>query len=106
MKMKNKYSHLKVKSHKKFENYKHIILSAKNIDIKDVDEIFYLYMIDHNKKFNNYLIRGEFKLVFNDNQDCNFLTTGMIDFKTCISWSNYLRDLLDNLKEVGFILYF
>ena len=42
-------------------------------------------MIDQNKKFNNYLILGEFKLVFNDNQDCNFITKSMIDIKTCIS---------------------
>ena len=47
MKTKNKYSHLKSKSHKNFEKYKHIISSLKIIDIKDVDEILYLYMIDH-----------------------------------------------------------
>ena len=48
VKKKSKYSHLKSKSHKEFEKYKHII-SLKNVDIKDVDEILYLYMIDHNK---------------------------------------------------------
>ena len=26
----------------------------------------------------------------------------MIDNKTFISWSNYLRDVIDNSKEVGF----
>ena len=49
MKMKSKYSHVKSKSHKNFEKYKHIILSLKNIDMKDVDAILYLYMIDRNK---------------------------------------------------------
>ena len=49
----SKYSHLKSKSHKEFEKYKPIILSLKNVDIKDVDEILYLYMIDHNKKLLN-----------------------------------------------------
>ena len=39
VKKKSKYSHLKSKSHKEFEKYKHIILSLKNVDIKDVDEI-------------------------------------------------------------------
>ena len=102
IKKKSKYSHLKSKSHKEFEKYKHIILSLKNVDIKDIDEIFCLCMIDHNKKFNHYLLKGEFKLVFNDNQDCKYITTGMIDNKTCISWSNYLRDAINNLKEEGY----
>ena len=40
-KKKSKHSHIKSKSHKEFEKYKHIILSFKNIDIKDVVEILY-----------------------------------------------------------------
>ena len=67
----SKHSHLKSKSHKEFAKYEHIILSLKNVDLKDVDEIFYLYMKDHIKKFNHYLLTGEFKLVFNNKQDCN-----------------------------------
>ena len=47
---KSKYSHLRSKSHNEFEKYKPIIISLKNVDIKDVDEIFYLCIKDHNKK--------------------------------------------------------
>ena len=93
---------MKSKSHKEFEKYKQIILSLKNVDIKDVDEILYLYMKDHNKKFNQYLLKGQYKLIFNNNQDCKYLSTGMIDNKTSISRSNYLRDAIDNLKEEGY----
>ena len=39
---KGKHSHLKSKCHEEFEKYRHIILSFKNVDIKDVDEIFFL----------------------------------------------------------------
>ena len=49
IKRKSKHSNIKSKSHKEFEKYKHIILSFKNIDKKDVDEILYLYMKDYNK---------------------------------------------------------
>ena len=49
IKKKSNRSHLKSKSHKEFRKYKHIILSLKNIDIKDVDEILYLYMKDYKK---------------------------------------------------------
>ena len=60
IKKKSKYSHLKSKSHKKFEKYKHIIFSLKIVDLKDVDEILFFYIKDHNKKFNLYLLKGQF----------------------------------------------
>ena len=50
IKKKSKHSHLKSKGHKEFEKYKHIIISFGNVDIKDVDKIFYLYVKDYNKK--------------------------------------------------------
>ena len=102
IKKKSKNSHLKSESHKQFEKNKHIILSLENVNIKDVDEILYLYMKDYNKKFNHYLIKGEFKLVFINNQDCKYVMTHVIDNATNISWSNYLRDAINNLKEEGY----
>ena len=42
VKNKSNYSHLKSKSQKEFEQYKHIILLLGNVDIKDVDEKLYL----------------------------------------------------------------
>ena len=59
-------------------------------------------MIDHNKKFIHYLILGEFKLVFNDNQDCKNIMKGMIDNRNFFTWSNYLRDAIINLNEEGY----
>ena len=59
-------------------------------------------MKDHDKNFDHYLIKGEFKLVFNDNQDCKYLITGMIDNRTFISWSNYLKEAIDSLKTEGY----
>ena len=102
IKKKSEHSHLKSKSHKDFEKYKHILMSLKNDDIKDVDEILYFYIKDHNKNFNHYLLKGQFKLVFNDNQENKYLTTDMIDNMTNTSWSNYLRDAIINLKEEGY----
>ena len=87
-KKKSKHSHIKSKSRKEFEKFKHIILSFKNIDMKDVDETLYLYMKDYNKNYNQYLLKGQFKLVFN-NKDCKYLMTDMISNTINISWSNY-----------------
>ena len=46
-------------------------------------------------------MKGEFELVFNNNQDCNYIMTGMIDNRTFISWSNYLREAVNDVKEEG-----
>ena len=100
-KKKNKNSHLKFKSHKEFEKYKHVILSLKNVDIKVVDGILYLYTKDHNEKFNHYLLKGQLKQVFNY-QVFKYAMTDMIDNKTSFSWSNYLKEIFDILKEKGY----
>ena len=70
--------------------------------MKDVDEILYIYMIEHNKKIYHCLLKGEFKLIFNNNQDCKFILTSMIDNRTCVSWANYLREAINKLKEEGY----
>ena len=77
------------------------MLSLKSVGIKNVDEIIYLYMRDQNKKYNHYLLKGQFKLVFKFNQDCQYIMTRMIDSRTFFPWSNYLRDAINKLKEEG-----
>ena len=46
-------------------------------------------------------MKGQFKLVFNKNQDCKYLLTYMINNTANISWSNYLREVIDSLKKEG-----
>ena len=60
-------------------------------------------MKDHNKNFNHYLIKDEFNLVFNNNQDCKYIMMDMIDNRTNISWSIYLREEIDSLKTEGYV---
>ena len=91
---KSKYSHLKSKAHKKFEKCKQIIISFKNVNIKDVDEILYLYMKDYNKKYTQFFLKVQFILIFN-NQDCKYLMTDMIHITTNISCSNYIREAIE-----------
>ena len=94
IKKKSKNSHLKSKAHKEFERYKHIISSFKNVNIKDVDEISFLYVKDYNEKYTQFFLKGQFKLVFN-NQDCKYLMTDMIHNTTNVSWSNYIREAIE-----------
>ena len=94
IKKKSKYSHLKSKNHKEFEKYKHKIISFKNVNIKDVDEILFFHVKDYNKKYIHYFLKGQFKLVFND-QDCKYLLTDMTNITTNVSWSNHIREAID-----------
>ena len=93
-KKKCKCSHPKSKGHKEFEKYKHVISSFKNVNKKDVDEILFLYVKDYYKKYTQYFLKGQFKLVFN-NQNCQYLMTDMIHNTTIVSWSNYIRETIE-----------
>ena len=59
-------------------------------------------MKDHKKNINQNLLKGQFNLVFNENKDCKYLMTDMINNTTNISWSNYLRKAINRLKEEGY----
>ena len=99
IKAKNKYKHFKSKPHQEFDKCKHIILSHKNIDINDVGEAFYLYLIEHNKKCDCYFLRCEFKLVFNDYQYCAYLMSKLSDNKTMTPWKNFLEKVIDDFED-------
>ena len=49
VKIKNKFKHLKSKPHREFDKCKHIKLTIRNPLIKDVDRIFYAYIIEDEK---------------------------------------------------------
>ena len=68
IKPKSKYKHFKSNSHKEFDKHQHIFLTKEIPNINEVDEIFYAYIIEHNRKNGYYLMKCEFILVFNDNQ--------------------------------------
>ena len=63
-KPKRKYKHFKSNSHKEFDKCEHIRISLKDFDMKKADETFCLYINEHNKHFDYYLTKCEFKLVF------------------------------------------
>ena len=47
-------------------------------------------------------MKGQFILIFTKNQDGKYVLTGMVNCKTFISWSNYLREAIDSLKTEGY----
>ena len=77
-------------------------LTIENPDINNVDEVFYAYIIQHNKKYDCYLIKCHFKLVFNDNQHSEYGKSNWFDKKTVTSWQNFLEKVIDQFKNKGY----
>ena len=100
---KSKYMHFKSKSEKEFDKCEHIVLSLKDFDINKVDEAFSLYIIEHNKKFDYYLVKCQFKLVFNFYEYAPYITSNLSDNKTMISWKFFLEKVIEDFKEEGYI---
>ena len=101
-KAKSKYKQFKSNFHKDFDKCKHNILSLKDIDIKDVDEAFYLYIIEHIEKFDYYLVKCEFKIIFNVYQYCPYITSKTSDNEKMISCSNLLENVIDDFQDEGY----
>ena len=90
MKHKFKNKHFKSLTHRNFDKCKHIKLTIKNPDINKIDNIVYDYIIEHNKKYDYYLLRCDFKLVFR-NTDCSpHFTSKLSDNTTMASWRNFI----------------
>ena len=102
IKAKNKYKLPKSKSRQQFDKCKHILLSSKDIDINNIDETFCLYIIEDSKKFDYYLIKCEFKLVFNGYQYCPSVMSKLSDSKTMTPWKNFSEKVIDYFKDKGY----
>ena len=51
-------------THIEFKKCIRINHTIQNPDFFDIDEIFNGYILNHNKKFDSYLVKNDFKLVF------------------------------------------
>ena len=63
---------------------------------------YYIYTLKIMIKFLITILKGEFKLVCNNIQNCKYIMTSMIDNRTFNSWSNCLRDAISNSKDEGY----
>ena len=77
-----KYKLFKLKTHKEFNRCKQIKLTIENPFLKDLDRIFYAYIIEHIEKFGYYLVKCGFNLVFNDYEYCPYIKSKLSDNKS------------------------
>ena len=96
---KSKYKHFKSKFHNEFDKCKHIKITMENPDKNDIDEKFYAYIIEHNKKFDHYLVKCEFKLVFKDYEHCPCITSKLFDNKTMCFWQKFLANAIKDFDN-------
>ena len=73
IKPKSKYKLFKSITHKELDKCKHIKLTIENLDINDIDKTFYAFVIQHNKKYDYYFFKREFKIVVNEYQYCPYV---------------------------------
>ena len=86
IKPKSKYNHFKSNTHKNFDKCKHIKLTTENLNINNISKIFDAYIVEHKKKFDYYLLKCEFNLIFNDYEYCPYIKSKLSDNKTMPSW--------------------
>ena len=73
-------SYLKALSYEEFDRYKHIKLTIKNPDINEMEDKFDSYNLEHNKNFDYYLIKYDFKLNFYNYENSPHLNKAFLEF--------------------------
>ena len=99
--LKLKSRHFKSNVHKDFDRCKNKKLTAENSNINDIDEIICAYIIEHNRNYYFYLMKSDFKLVFNDNQCCPNVTSELYNNKTMCFWNKFFDNVSNDFEDKG-----
>ena len=92
VKTKSKHKLLKTNTHKESDKCKYMELTIENPNKDNVDEVFYAYIIQHNKQYDHYLFKYHFKFVFNENQYSTLIKSNLFNNITMISWKKISRE--------------
>ena len=91
-------------SHKEFDRCKHITLTIKNPDTNEIDNTIYKFIIQFNKKYDYYLIKYDFKLVFNGPEYSPHIKTESSNNEKMISWKSFLEEVIKYFNIKGYTL--
>ena len=58
-----------------------------------------MHTLSNIKKYDYHLMKYEFKLVFNDNQYCAYVTSELYSNKTMCSWYKFLENVISDFKN-------
>ena len=101
IKPKSKYNRFKPNTHEEFDICKRMELTFENPNKDDIDEVFFTFIIQHNKQYDHYLIKFHFDLVSNDSQYSTWIRSNLFNNKTMIAWKKYLEFVIDDFKDKG-----
>ena len=91
IKPKKKSRYFKSNNHKNLARHKHIKLTIDNPDLDNIDKIFYTYINEYDKKYEYYLVRCEFKLVFRSMEGYPVASSELTDNNTMVSWKIFVE---------------
>ena len=57
--------------------------------------------MEHNKKFDYYLIKCDFTIVLNDYEYSPYVMSKLSDNKTMIPWKNFLMKVIEYFTDKG-----
>ena len=102
IKPKNKFKQLKSSRHKILDKHKHIPSTIDNPDLDNVDKIFCTYINEYDDKYEYYLVRCEFKLVFSNMEGYPVASSILRDNNTMFSWKIFVEKVINNFKNEGY----
>ena len=95
----SKFRHFQASILEEFDKCQEIELIVQNPNINNTDEIFYAHIIEQSKKYDYYLLKCEFNLLFIDNQYCPYVTSELYGNKTTCYWYKLLENVITDFKK-------
>ena len=89
---KSEYKLFESIDHKELKKCRLTIISLKIIDMNLIDEAFYFYIVKHNKTFDYYLVKCQFKLISNEYEYCPIVTSKLSDKKQWFLGQIFFRE--------------
>ena len=97
-----KCSHLKALSFEEFDRFKHEKITIKNPDIKKINKIIDTFINEYDKKYDFYLIKYNFKLVFSNPQHVMNIETSPHTSRITLSSGYLLNDAITDIDNQGY----
>ena len=98
----SKCSHLKALSFEEFDRFKHEKPTIKNPHIIKINNIIDTFINEYDKKYDFYLIKYDFKLVFKTYENSPHLKSSLSNSKKMLYWKSVSKDEINEYKYKGY----
>ena len=98
VKSKNKFKNFSSKSHIEISKCDHILFSSKDHNIDEMDEIYNLYLIELDRKYDFYKVKVIFNLLFYSNNYNKYISLKYKNKGTRFWFKQFLESVVDNFR--------